>query len=223
MSLFVEHVGRGLELVADSLEHPSFPVDRPGADSRQPLDGAGAAAGQPGAACAAGGRAEFVRPTNPYGYDALGTAASLHAITRDEIAAFHASHYGPKGTLLELTGDVTPTEARKLAEEYFGKWTASGGTVEAPTAPAAPERKILVVDKPGSPQTALLTFGVGMPRNSADYPATTVMNTMLGGLFLVAHQHEFARRAWVYVWGAVVLLYYAARGRLLPTHWCVRM
>jgi zinc protease len=37
-------------------------------------------------------------PTNPYGYDALGTAASLHAITRDEIAAFHASHYGPKGS-----------------------------------------------------------------------------------------------------------------------------
>jgi zinc protease len=26
-------------------------------------------------------------------------------------------------------------------------------------------------------------FGVGMPRNSADYPASTVMNTMLGGLF----------------------------------------
>ena len=55
--------------------------------------------------------------------------------------------------------------------------------VAPPAAPAPPERKILVVDKPGSPQTALLAFGVGMPRNSADYPAATVMNTMLGGLF----------------------------------------
>ena len=46
-----------------------------------------------------------------------------------------------------------------------------------------PERKILLIDKPGSPQTALLTFGVGIPRNSPDYPAVAVMNTMLGGLF----------------------------------------
>ena len=46
-----------------------------------------------------------------------------------------------------------------------------------------PARKILLVDKPGSPQTALLTFGVGLPRSSPDYPAVTVMNTMLGGLF----------------------------------------
>ena len=78
---------------------------------------------------------------------------------------------------------MTPAEARKLAEEYFGKWTSSAEPTAAPSAPAAPERKILVVDKPGSPQTALLTFGIGMPRNSPDYPAATVMNTMLGGLF----------------------------------------
>jgi zinc protease len=34
-------------------------------------------------------------------------------------------HYGPRGSLLELTGDVTPAEARKLAEEAFGKWSSS--------------------------------------------------------------------------------------------------
>ena len=183
MSLLSKHVGRGLELVADSLEHPSFPSTDLERIRASRLTALVQQQDNPVQLALRAGALNLFGPTNPYGYDALGTAASLHAITRDEIAAFHASHYGPKGTLLELTGDVTPTEARKLAEEYFGKWTASGGTVEAPTAPAAPERKILVVDKPGSPQTALLTFGVGMPRNSADYPATTVMNTMLGGLF----------------------------------------
>ena len=52
-----------------------------------------------------------------------------------------------------------------------------------PPAPPTPQKKIVLVDKPGSPQTALLTFGVGLDRKSPDYPAVTVMNTMLGGLF----------------------------------------
>jgi zinc protease len=120
---------------------------------------------------------------NPYAYDALGTADSLHAITRDDVAGFYAKNYGPRGSLLELTGDVTATEARKLAEQSFGKWTSSAAPAPPPPAPAVPDRKILLVDKPGSPQTALLTFGVGMPRSSPDYAAATVMNTMLGGLF----------------------------------------
>jgi len=85
--------------------------------------------------------------------------------------------------LLELTGDVTVAEARKLAEDAFGRWTSGAEPVTPPPAPAVPERKVLIVDKPGSPQTALLTFGVGLQRNSPDYPAVAVMNTMLGGLF----------------------------------------
>jgi zinc protease len=184
LSLLSRNVGRGLELVADSLEHPAF---RPADLERVRANRLTALLQQQDSPVKLASRAGILNlfgASSPYGYDALGTAASLHAITREEITAFHASHYGEKTSLLELTGDVTPAEARLLAEKAFGKWSSKTViSFKPPAPPVAPERKILLVDKPGSPQTALLTFGVGLPRGSADYPAATVMNTVLGGLF----------------------------------------
>jgi zinc protease len=183
ISLLSKHVTHGVELLADCAEHPAFPAaDLDRVRSRR-LTGLLQQEDNPIQLALRAGELNLFGAENPYAYDALGTAPSLHAITRDETAAFHTSHYGPKSSLLELTGDVTPAEARKLAEEEFGKWESNAGPPKLPAAPAAPERKILLVDKPGSPQTALLTFGVGFPRSSPDYPAATVMNTMLGGLF----------------------------------------
>jgi zinc protease len=183
ISLLSKHVGKGLELLADSAEHPVFPATDLERIRANRLTGLMQQQDSPIQLALRAGALNLFGAGNPYGYDALGTATSLHAITREEVEAFHASHYGPKGSLLELTGDVTPADARKLAEEAFGKWNSTAAPAALPPAPAAPEKKILLVDKPGSPQTALLVFGVGFPRNSPDYPAVTVMNTMLGGLF----------------------------------------
>ncbi len=183
ISLLSRHVTPGLDLLADSAQHPAFPAADLERLRTRRLTGLLQQQDNPIQLALRAGLLNLYGAANPYAYDALGTADSLHAITRDEIAGFYAKNYGPRGSLLELTGDVTPAEARKLAEQAFGKWTSSAQPVAPPPAPAVPDRKILLVDKPGSPQTALLTFGVGLPRSSPDYPAATVMNTMLGGLF----------------------------------------
>jgi zinc protease len=72
-----------------------------------------------------------------------------------------------------------------LAEKDFGSWTASGAAKppQIPPTPAPPTRKIVIVDKPGAPQTALIAFGLGARRATPDYPALNVMNSVLGGLF----------------------------------------
>ncbi len=183
ISLLSRHLTRGLDLLADSAQHPSFPTADLERLRARRLTGLLQQQDNPVQLALRAGQLNLFGAANPYAYDALGTADSLHAITRDDVAGFFAKNYGPRASLLELTGDVTPAEARKLAEEAFGKWTSSAEPVTPPPAPPVPDRKILLVDKPGSPQTALLTFGVGLPRSSPDYPAVTVMNTMLGGLF----------------------------------------
>jgi zinc protease len=183
ISLLSKHVGRGLELVADSMENPAFPTTDLERIRANRLTSLLQQHDNPVQLGLRAGALNLFGVASPYGYDALGTASSLHAITRDEIVAFHAGHYGPKNTLLEMTGDVTVAEARKLAEESFGKWNSTALPAAEPPPPPVPARRILLIDKPGSPQTALLTFGVGLPRSSPDYPAVTVMNTMLGGLF----------------------------------------
>jgi zinc protease len=42
---------------------------------------------------------------------------------------------------------------------------------------------VVIVDKPGAPQTALAAFGIGVPANSPELPALQVMNYTLGGAF----------------------------------------
>ncbi len=121
----------------------------------------------------------------PYGYRDIGTTASVKAMTRDELAKFWSEHYAPGSAALVLAGDITQSDARKLAEQYFGGWSAAGNPADfqLPPLPPPPTRKIVIVDKPGAPQTALIAFGQGVPRSTPEYAAIDVMNSVLGGLF----------------------------------------
>jgi zinc protease len=183
LSLLSKHLRRGLELIADSAEHPSFPAADFERVRKNRLTALIQQQDNPFQLAIRAGALNLYGAGSPYGFDALGTTDSLKAITRDEVESFHATHYGPANSLLELTGDVTPAEARELAEAVFGGWSSKASAVAPPSVPQAPVRRILMVDKPGAPQTAILAFGVGAQRNTPDYAATTVMNTMLGGLF----------------------------------------
>ncbi|MGA2249284.1 M16 family metallopeptidase [Terracidiphilus sp.] len=183
ISVLKRNLPGGLELISESAERPAFLAKDLDRTRAARLTSLLQQEDSPVQMAFRAGALNLYGTSNPYAYDSLGTSDSLKAMTRDQVAGFYASHYGPKSSLLEITGDVTPAEARALAEEAFGKWTSAAMQPKLPPPPALPQRKIFIVDKPGSPQTALLAFGVGLEKNSPDYAAATVMNTMLGGLF----------------------------------------
>jgi zinc protease len=171
-------------LLADVSLHPAFLAEEVERIRKQRLVSIQQEADQPTAtAVRVGLRALY--GTTPYGYRDIGTTASVKAITREELQRFWSEHYAPGDAALFLAGDVTEDAARRLAEKNFGGWTATGGTkaAEIPQAPASAPRRVILVDKPGAPQTALIAFGVGVPRSTPDYPAVNVMNSVLGGLF----------------------------------------
>jgi zinc protease len=120
---------------------------------------------------------------SPYGFVGLGTVESLNSINHDDLANFWKSHYTPGNSALIFAGDLTDGQARDLATKYFGGWSGNGAPVDPLPAPSPPTRKIVLVDRPGSPQSVIAAFGIGVPRSSPDYAPLTVMNTMLGGLF----------------------------------------
>jgi predicted Zn-dependent peptidase len=73
--------------------------------------------------------------------------------------------------------------ARRV-EGAFGAWAR--GEVPPPVAPTAPNRaatSVLLVDKPGAPQTSVRIGAVGVQRTTSDYFPLEVMNTILGGSF----------------------------------------
>jgi len=188
VSALSNNASPALELLSDVVLHPAFKDEEVERIRKQRLVAILQEGDSPIAATLRVGE-KVLYGDQPYGYQAIGTTASVKATSRAELAAFWAAHYAPKNSALILAGDLSEAEARRLAEKYFGAWTESGTEAAAaaaaalPPPPAPPTRKIVIVDKPGSPQTTLITFGLGVPRNTPDYAAITEMNSILGGLF----------------------------------------
>lgn len=120
---------------------------------------------------------------SPYGYTSQGTIESVSAIKANDLTKFYESHYGPKNSVLVFAGDITIAQAKSLAEKYFGNWTGTATPPQVQTVKQANEHKIMLVDSPGQPQTAMLVFSLAAPRSSPDYAALQVLNTPLGGQF----------------------------------------
>jgi zinc protease len=120
---------------------------------------------------------------SPYGYPVIGTEESVKAISQEDLATFWKTRSFPGNSALVFTGDITKEEARSLAEKYFGSWSVSGVASRPPSPPAPPTRKVILVDKPGAPQTAIFAAGLGVPRSNPDYATIETVNAMVGGLF----------------------------------------
>src|SRR6202158_6176541 len=58
---------------------------------------------------------------HPYGKPVIGWRHEMELLSRDDAIAFYRRFYGPNGAGVVIAGDVDPAEARKLAEETYGK------------------------------------------------------------------------------------------------------
>lgn len=174
-----------LQLLSELAEEPTFAPEEIERVRKQQLTGILEEADQPTrTAIRVGYKALF--GDSPYAYPSIGTTDAVKSITRDDLSHFWQQHYGPKNAALVLTGDLTEQEARAAAEKYFGPWRPAAdykGSVTSVPAPTAPSRRVILVDKPGAPQTVLLAMGLGAPRSTPDYASLGIMNDVLGGLF----------------------------------------
>src|SRR5215213_2421971 len=120
---------------------------------------------------------------HPYGQRT--TEASVKAITRDDVVAFQKAYFQPGRAIITVVGDVTPQKAKASVEKALAAWPKGGDkpSFDYPKLPELQPAKIYLVDKPGAAQ-AVFNIGLpGPPRNTPDYFALQVLNTILGGQF----------------------------------------
>jgi zinc protease len=175
--------GQTLTLMADLVRNPTFAAEELERQQSQTLDGLRVALSQPGS-IAAQSVGRVIYGAAPYGAPGSGTLTSIPALTRDDVAVFHSDRFRPSQATLVFSGDVTPAEARALADEAFGDWRDAG------PAPAAIDKaghalapRVVVIDQPGAGQAAVIAAIRGIKRTDADYFPLTLGNTLLGGGF----------------------------------------
>lgn len=90
------------------------------------------------------------RDYEPYAHTVIGSMEDLDAATVDDVRRFYESYYAPNNAVLAIVGDVTPAEARRLVEEYFGHMEPGTPVPALPEPPAIPrtdgERRVQVDD-----------------------------------------------------------------------------
>lgn len=120
---------------------------------------------------------------HPYGHLPEGTRRGVAKISRADLLRFKSVAFTPATSALVLAGDLTPAQAKRIAEKSFGSWTGSGPQPVAPDRGSPAPERVVLVDVPGASQTALRIAGPGLGRGHPDHERLDVANRVLGGLF----------------------------------------
>jgi len=123
-------------------------------------------------------------PDVPYARPLIGTTASVEGLGRDDVEAFHRTHFLPNASSILFVGDIDADAAAGLADRHFGDWPAGQPTTpEFEVVPGVETSTIFVVHRPGAVQSEIRIGDVGVSRHHEDYFPLLVMNTILGGAF----------------------------------------
>lgn len=124
-------------------------------------------------------------PTSPYRRPLAGVQETVRGLDRAQLQARHAALLNPATATLVIAGDLAGQPLDQLAEEHLGQRT---GSAEMTTRAAGDERavgaaRVVLVDKPGAPQSEIRIGHVGVARKTPDFHAISVLNAILGGTF----------------------------------------
>ncbi|MBY0497211.1 MAG: insulinase family protein [Cyanobacteria bacterium] len=172
-----------LTQLADVALNPSFPADELERQRAVRLGQLAQQRANPPALAATIVANVLYGESHPYGYAEAGTAESLKAMTSGKMRAFWQQNFVPNNAALVVAGDITMAELRPLVDKAFGAWQRGTPARPALTTPPYAPSKVVIVDRPGAPQTQLRVAMIGAARSSPDFRPAQVMNTALGGLF----------------------------------------
>ena len=179
-SSLTENFAETFALAADVLLNPSFPqeeFDRYKTRTRAPLV---SQRSNPGF-LASEMFNRIIYGTHPASRVSL-TAEALDKATREQLAAFHRTHFAPDHAVLAIAGDITMAAARKLAETHLGAWKKAGATArDVADPPGLGPAKVTFIARPNSVQTSLWVGTQAIERTSPDYDIVQVMNAVIGG------------------------------------------
>jgi zinc protease len=183
LSVPASQLARGLDLLAMAVADPSYAPREFEQEKRLRLQEIEHTKAYPGPVtvermnAALFGEARAARPVG-------GSAETVAAVSRDELAGFVATHLHPGVATLVIAGDFTGVEPEGLAERALGRWSAVGApSVAAAESPVSRRPRVQLIHWPDAPQATLRIAGPGVTRGDPRWPALFVANYVVGGSF----------------------------------------
>jgi zinc protease len=80
--------------------------------------------------------------SHPYSWPVIGSMADLSAATLEDVRDFFRTYYAPNNATIVIGGDITPTDARRLADQYFGSIPRGPEITRTPPPPVTLARDV---------------------------------------------------------------------------------
>ena len=193
-----------LDLLADVVRNPAFRAEDVARRRDQQL---AAIAQERTSPNGMGGRVlptVLYGPDHPYGraWSGLGAVPAVEALDADDLTAFHRRWIRPDNAQLFVVSDKPLAELTPMLEARFGAWAAPASArgsknFDAPVAPAQP--RIVLVDRPQSPQSLILGGLVLPVTGQDDLVVLNAANEVIGSGFLSRINQDIREtRGWSY-------------------------
>ncbi|MHC2991234.1 peptidase, partial [Pontibacter sp. HJ8] len=169
-----------VRLMADLLQNPAFPeseLDRIKNDFKRQMN---LARQQPGTQAQTKFRSALY-PNHPYGRD-LPTDAMIDGFTLDQVRNFYQTQFGADRTAVYVAGKFESDAMQEAITASLSNWT-KGLAPQIAVAKPVTKGEMVVIDRPGAPQSTIV-FGLPVVDPShPDYMALRITNSLLGGSF----------------------------------------
>ncbi len=190
----VEDLPLLLDVMADTLQNPTFPEDQVEKLRAQMLTGLAIRA-QNTSDMASLTFDELLYEGHPYSRADEGWPETVQAITLADLAEFHRRYYGPRGMVISIVGAVEPEKAAGEVERVLGGWQneAQEDAPELPEfrPPTRTVRKHYAI--PGKSQSDIVMGTHGPKRNDPEYMSASLGNNILGQFGLMGRIGDVVR------------------------------
>ena len=183
------NLGLSLDLLADVIKNPAFATNELERVRVQQLTRIKSEDNQPQGIAVRRMPPLLYGKSHPYGGPQTGSgyAETVATISRADVVNFHQSWVHPAKAEIFVVGDTSLKQIKPMLEQRFGKWKPAAVPAPAKNFAAAlpaPQSRILLIDRPNSPQSLVLAGLVLDARGSDDLLTLRAANEIFGGDFL---------------------------------------
>ena len=199
-----------LDLMADIVRRPAFAPGEVARLKDQRLAAIAQNLSSPGGLAAEVLNPAVFGPAHPYGVPSggLGSARVIGPLKPEDLAAEHDAWFRPELAAITVVGDTSLGEIVPLLEKAFGEWGIRESApprkaLDAAVPPAV--SRVIVVDRPNSPQSVILA-GKALPIRGGDTGvAVDLANEVIGNGFLSRLNADLREdKGWSYGVGSAV-------------------
>lgn len=195
------HKSELFNLVADITLNPTFPQEELDKLKTQTLSALKADEEDPSSISGNVRRSVVYGKDHPYGE--VETEATIAAITAEDCKNYYDQFFTPQASYLVIVGDITLSEAKKMANAKFGKWEGHKvAKIKIPTPEVPSKTKVAFAHRTGAVQSVVsVTYPIQRVPGNDDYIASSIMNSILGGSSFGARLMQNLREDKAYTYG----------------------